>query len=142
MENRDTARLRTLLLLVLLFGMAGTLIELLLLEHTEDWEQWIPIVSLGAGMTCGLLVLGRPNQWFVRLFRLVMTAFVVVGGVGLWLHYSGNAEFEIERAPTIAGWALFRESLMGATPALAPGTMIWFGLIGLGLTWAHPALRR
>lgn len=142
MENRDTARLRTLLLLVLLFGMAGTLIELLLLEHTEDWEQWIPIVSLGAGMMCGLLLLGRPNQWFVRLFRLVMTAFVVVGGVGLWLHYSGNAEFEIERAPTIAGWALFRESMMGATPALAPGTMIWFGLIGLGLTWAHPALRR
>jgi hypothetical protein len=35
---------------------------------------------------------------------------------------------------------LFREALSGATPALAPGTMVQFGLLGLLYTYRHPRL--
>jgi hypothetical protein len=34
-------------------------------------------------------------------------------------------------APALTGVALFREAMMGATPALAPGSMSMFGLLGL-----------
>jgi hypothetical protein len=42
--------------------------------------------------------------------------------------------------PALAGFELVRESLSGATPALAPGTMIQLGLIGLAYTYRHPRL--
>ena len=34
-----------------------------------------------------------------------MGAFVVSGVVGLWLHYQGNAEFELEMYPSLQGLA-------------------------------------
>jgi hypothetical protein len=57
-------------------------------------------------------------------------------------HYQGNMEFELETYPSISGLALFKEAMMGATPALAPGTMIELGLIGLAYTYRHPLLVR
>jgi hypothetical protein len=51
-------------------------------------------------------------------------------------------EFELETYPSISGLALFKEAMMGATPALAPGTMIELGLIGLAYTYRHPLLVR
>ena len=63
-----------------------------------------------------------------------MAAYLASGLVGLWFHYSGNAEFELEMYPSLSGWSLVREALSGATPALAPGTMIHLGLLGLTYT--------
>ena len=65
--------------------------------------------------------------------------FVLSGVVGLWLHYHGNVEFELEMYPGLAGFELFRESVTGATPTLAPGTMLELGLLGLLYTYRHPA---
>ncbi|MFB3131882.1 MAG: hypothetical protein ACE10K_05095, partial [Rhodothermales bacterium] len=50
------------------------------------------------------------------------------------------AEFELEMYPTLKGLELFWESIKGATPALAPGTMIQLGLLGWAYTYRHPAL--
>jgi hypothetical protein len=58
--------------------------------------------------------------------------------IGMGLHQSANAEFEQEMDPSLTGMKLFRESLSGATPALAPGTMIQLGLIGLVYAYRHP----
>jgi hypothetical protein len=60
-----------------------------------------------------------------------MTLSVVSGLLGVFLHYRGNVEFELEHNPRATGWALFREAMMGATPALAPGVMVQIGLLGL-----------
>ena len=76
----------------------------------------------------------------LRLFRGTMILFVLSGGVGLWLHYHGNAEFELEMYPSLKGAELFWESVTGATPTLAPGTMLELGLLGLAYTFRHPAL--
>jgi hypothetical protein len=59
----------------------------------------------------------------------------VSGLLGLWFHYEGNLEFEREMDPDAAGWPLIKAVLTGATPSLAPGTMIWFGALALLIGW-------
>ncbi len=133
--------LRKALLVIVVIGLVGTGVELLLLEHFDGWEQWIPLALFGAA----LLVLG----WYgvggggpsVLVLRGVMGLFVVIGVVGIVLHYRGNVEFELEMEPMLRGMALFKAATMGATPALAPGAMVQIGLIGLAWTWRHPVLR-
>ena len=51
--------------------------------------------------------------------------------IGIGLHLKGNLEFEQEMYPNMAGFELIWESLKGATPSLAPGTMLATGMIGL-----------
>jgi hypothetical protein len=138
--TRTLALLRRVLLAVLLFGVAGTLVELLLLEHVEDAWQWAPVVLLGLSIPLMLWLLVRPSRSAVRIFQGLMLLFVASGFIGLWLHYSGNVEFEREMYPALAGWQLFKQALMGATPSLAPGTMVQFGLIGLLYTFRHPVI--
>jgi hypothetical protein len=133
---------RGLLLAVLLFGMVGIAIELLLLEHTEEFWQWVPIVLLALGIVAAVSVAVRASRATVRAFQGVMLLFVLAGAVGLFLHYSGNAEFELEMRPSLGGFELFRRSLMGATPALSPGTMTLLGLIGLVYSYGHPGVKR
>lgn len=132
--------LRRVLLALLLFGAAGTLAELLLLEHVEDAWQWAPVVLLGLSLPVMLWLLVRPTPAVLRIFQGLMILFVASGVIGLWMHYRGNVEFELEMYPALAGWQLIKQSLMGATPSLAPGTMVQFGLIGLLYTFRHPAL--
>lgn len=125
------ARLRRAVLGLLAMALAGTATELLLLEHYEDAWQLVPLALIGLGLAATAWRVLRPGRPSLRAFRTVMLLMVASGGLGLFLHYRGNVEFELERAPGLAGFALFREALTGATPALAPGAMILFGLLGL-----------
>jgi hypothetical protein len=143
--GRDTGAAGTLrvvrggLGVIFLLGVVGTGLELILLEHTEDLEQWIPLLLFGVGLVLFLVALLRPTVLSLRLYSLCMLAYVVSGLLGTWYHYAGNVEFELERTPDLGGLALFRSAMEGATPALAPGTMIWLGLLGLLYTFRHPA---
>ncbi|HEX2208191.1 MAG TPA: hypothetical protein VHG93_10955 [Longimicrobium sp.] len=134
--------LRRLLIAVVLFGMVGLAAELVLLEHVESVWQWVPLVALGLGFASGAALLLRPSSATVRIFQGMMGIFVAAGVLGLYLHYRGNAEFEREMDRGIRGLELFWAALKGATPALAPGTLVHFGLLGLACTFRHPALRR
>jgi len=116
---------------IFLFGSVGTGAELLLMEHTEGVWQNVPLILVAIGCS-GLAVMAiKPGRAQLRAFQLVMALFVASGLTGLWLHYRGNVEFELELRPGSSGLELFRESMMGATPALAPGTMILLGAVGL-----------
>jgi hypothetical protein len=134
--------LRLILLAVLGFGIVGMIVELLLLGHTEETQQWIPLLTLGLGLVAAIALAARPSPATVKTFRVVMVLFVVAAVAGLYFHYSGNAEFELEMYPSMRGMELFRESMTGATPSLAPGMLAQLGLLGLAITWKHPALRR
>jgi hypothetical protein len=135
------ATLRTLLLLTLVVSVVGTLAELLLLEHFEDAWQWAPIVLLGAALlTLAWHALER-GPTSLNVLRGLMVLSMASGLVGLLLHYRGNVEFELEMYPDLAGWKLFKDSMMGATPALAPGAMLQIGLVGLAWTFRHPAFK-
>lgn len=127
---------------MLLFGIAGVLAELVLIEHTESRTMWIPLVTLGFGALAVVLRLARPTRGTDRLMMIVMSAFVVSGVLGVWFHFDGNRQFELEVYPTMEGSELFWESLSGATPALAPGTMVLLGLIGLVATVGAPLSNR
>ncbi|MEP7270509.1 MAG: hypothetical protein ABI882_03345 [Acidobacteriota bacterium] len=141
LDDRDTFKVpRRFFLAIFVFCLVGTGAELLLLEHFEGFWQKVPLIL----MLASLIALGwhflnrRPAS--VRVFQGMMILLLTGGGAGLILHFLGNVEFEREMHPDAAGFRLFVDALMGATPALAPGTMMQLGLLGLAYTYRHPAL--
>jgi hypothetical protein len=129
------------LLCILLFGFLGIGAELLLTDHTEDLLQWIPLILIAMA----LIVLGwhaaDRRALSLRVFRGTMFLFIISGVAGVLLHYRGKAEFQLEMDPSLEGTALFRKAIRTKSPpALAPGVMIQFGLLGLAYTYRHPAL--
>jgi hypothetical protein len=140
MPRSTISLIRTLLMATFVFGAAGTLIELFLLAHTDGWEQWIPNVLLAGGLVVAAWCVASRRPIPLKVFRATMVTFVVAGLVGTALHFKGNVEWERESDPSIAGRELIWSALTGATPSLAPGTMIQLGLIGLLFTLRHPIL--
>ena len=134
-RNNDSLTLRDFLLSVLVIGMLGLVAELVLQEHTESWQQWIPLVLLGLGLAAAPLVRFRPSRGTTRIFQAVMATFLAAGVLGIYLHFAGNVEFAIERTPELGGLALAWEALRGATPALAPGALAQLGLLGFIYTY-------
>jgi hypothetical protein len=134
------AIIRQFLLVILLIGIVGTVTELLLLEHFEDPPQWIPLALLVVGLVATLFRLFRPGRRSLRIFQGLMVLFIIAGAIGVLLHLRGNLEFEKEMSPELEGFDLFWKVITGATPMLAPGTMVQFGLIGLAYGYKHPDL--
>jgi hypothetical protein len=134
------ASLRRSLFWVLSLGLLGVGVELVLLGHYEDAWQWAPIALMAAAAAVLVWHLATRRRAGLRPLRWLMWAFIVSGVVGTWLHYRGNVEFELEMYPSMTGLELFREAMTGATPSLAPGTMILLGAIGLLYSFRHPAL--
>jgi hypothetical protein len=140
-EAIDT--IRRLLLAVLLIGLTGTTIELLLLKHDEQAAQFIPFALIGlafGAIAWHALDEGRSS---LRVFQAVMVLFILAGGLGIYLHYRANVEFQREVDPSIAGRALIVKAMTAKTPpALAPGSMVQLGLIGLAYAYRYPSRRR
>jgi hypothetical protein len=133
--------MRGALLAILIIGLLGTGIELILLEHYEHAWQLAPLALIALAL--GVIVwygLKRTSSAIITL-QVLMVLFVAAGTLGLWLHYTTNSEFALELDPSLAGFALFRKAIYGATPALAPGAMIQLGLVGLVYTLRHPRTR-
>jgi hypothetical protein len=122
---------RRVTLLILVLAMVGILAELLLIEHFEDPWQILPLALLMIGFPALAWHARAPSVASARTLRAVMTLFVLAGILGIFLHYQGNFEFELEQNPGASRWTLFREAVQGATPTLAPGVMVQLGLLGL-----------
>jgi hypothetical protein len=129
-----------MLLFTLVLGTVGNGVELLLLGHFEDWWQRVPLVLTVLLLLALLGVLVTRGATPMRALQGVLVLCAASGGLGVLLHYRGNVEFELEMYPSMAGYELFREAMTGATPALAPGTMLVLALIGLAYTYRHPRL--
>lgn len=134
--------MRRLLLATLAIGVCGMSAELLLLGHFESIAQAVPLLLLGVGLAVLVWHVAAPGAASVRALQGTMMLFIVSGGIGVGLHYDGNVEFELEMYPSMSGLELIRNTLSGATPVLAPGTMALLGLVGLALVYRHPALER
>ena len=133
--------IRRLLLAILLIGMVGTAVELLLLEHDEDATQLIPLILIAAGTVAVLWNAAGRARVSVVAVQVVMALFVVSGFLGVYFHYAANVEFQREMDPALSGSALWWKVLRAkAPPALAPGTMIQLGLIGLAYAYRQPAV--
>ena len=134
------SRLREFVLWLFVAGAAASAIDLVVLGHFEDLKQWVPLVLLPASLLVVAWHRLRPGCRGLRALQGIMALFIASGVVGLWFHCSGNMAFELEIAPTTAGWELLRETLSGAIPALAPALMVQLGLLGLIYTYRHPLL--
>ena len=140
--SNDPEPLRTVrlvLLVTLLLGLSGTLVELLLLGHTEDPLQWIPVVLLAAALANSIAAAISQRRISLLSFRGLMVLFALSGLAGVLLHLRGNIAFQLELNPDLTGWELFRKAITKGAPALAPGAMLQLGLVGLAWTYRHPA---
>lgn len=135
--------LRKVLLGILLLGMAGTMTELLLLQHDQDATQLIPLLLIGAGYLAVAWNAVRRSRLSMTALQIVMILFVASGGLGMFFHYQANVEFQLEVEPELSGGNLLWKVLQAKTPpALAPGLMAQLGLIGLAYAYRHPATTR
>ncbi|MYI42799.1 MAG: hypothetical protein F4113_02590 [Rhodothermaceae bacterium] len=127
---------------VLVLALAGTVTELGLLGHFEDPWQWAPIVVLTLCLSLTLTHFFAPRPLIRKLFRISMILCVLTGITGLFLHLKGNFEFELEMYKNLSFFSLLWRSLRGALPALAPGSMIYIGLLGLITALIQPPVSR
>jgi hypothetical protein len=134
---------RRLLLAVLTIGLIGTGAELVAVEHFEDARQIIPLVLIGLALAVVFWNAALPGRASVRAMQAVMAGFIAAGLIGIYLHYMGNLEFQLEIDPSQSRWALFKKVIQAkAPPALAPGSMAQLAFIGLIWAFRHPALDR
>ena len=142
-ETSLLANVRKILLAILALGMIGSLTELILLKHSEDVFQWVPLVLLGLGLAALAWHGLSGSALSARLLHWLMYGFVGAGAAGIYFHFQGSAEFKLESQPNLAGMALFWEAIRAkAPPLLAPGSMVQLGLLGLAYTYKLPVLQQ
>ena len=136
-------RLRQYLLALLAAGLIGLAVELVLLEHYEDVWQLTPLILITANLLVLLWQAARPSWPSLQSMRVLMVAMLAAGAIGIFLHYRGNMEFQLEMSPGLGGLDLFFKTIRAKVPPpLAPGAMAQLGLLGLLYTYRHPLLRR
>lgn len=133
-HNTSNIKGTRLLFVGISFLLIGTWLELYLLHHFEDFFQLIPLICIASS----LIVLGvmqvRVSRFIQQLFSVLMLMTALAGIFGIVLHIQTNFQFEQEMTPTHSNWDLFVESLTGAIPALAPGSLIAFSILGYSYT--------
>lgn len=135
------SRIRGWILVVLVFGLLGTIIELLLLKHYEDGAQFVPLVLIVLALAIVGWHVARPCAGTVRALQAAMTLFLFAGIAGMAFHFQGAAAFQWEINPSAHGWDLIKKVMrVQAPPVLVPGVMMQLGLIGLIYTYRHPVL--
>jgi hypothetical protein len=129
---------RRFLLAILVTGMAGTAVELLLLKHDESAIQLVPLALLGLGLGAAIWHASGASPASARAFQAVMVAFIAAGAAGVYFHYRANVEFQLESDRSLHGMELVWSVLQAKVPpALAPGVMVQFGLLGLAYTYRY-----
>jgi len=131
------ARLRRFLLALSALLFSGTLVELWLVNHTEDVVQLVPFVLCGVGVLVVLLVLIRSRRVTVLTLRAWMFVVVVGSLFGIYQHVANNIAFEREISPTAPSVRIWREALGGANPLLAPGMLAVTALLALAATYQY-----
>lgn len=141
-DGQVLATVRRGILAIVLLGLSGMSIELWLIGHHEDSNQWIPLVVAAATLVVLAWAALRPGVGSLRAMQFMMLTCIGTGILGVTLHFQANAAFQRELDPTIAAGALIWKVVEAtAPPALSPGLMVQLGLLGLVYTYKHPALR-
>jgi len=138
-DQPTLSTVRRLVGVVLFVAFVGTLIELVLLEHTETFVQGIPLALLAIAVLLLLWVMIRPRWMAVVLFQTLMALLIGAGMLGLLLHFRANLEFQRDLAPTARLTELFWKVMAAkAPPALAPAVLAQLGCLGLIYAYRFP----
>ena len=130
-------RLRLFLLVLSALLFAGTLLELYLVNHSEDAIQWLAFIFAGVGLLATLAVLARRGPTTVRVLRWSMVLVIVGSLFGIYEHVSNNIAFEREIQPNATLSRLLWKGIAGANPLLAPGTLAIAALLSLAGTYKY-----
>ncbi len=136
------ALLRRIVLAILAFEALGLIAELVLLGHDKTPPQMIPLVLLGLVIVSSLMAYNARSAAVLRAFQVAMALLMLGGAFGVWEHLESNIAFSLELHPQMGLLQRAWDVLKGATPALAPGTLVQMGLLGLAFTFRHPLLAR
>ena len=132
--------LRRWILAVMVLGLLGTITELVLLGHYEQPLQFVPLALIVAAMAVLAWEWRQRDTASRRAVQIVMGLFVLAGFAGFVAHFVGSAEYQLELNPDMSNWELLDKILHAhAPPLLAPGMMLWMGL--LGLAYAYTDIR-
>jgi hypothetical protein len=127
---------RRILLAILVIGLTGTAVELLLLQHDEDLIQLLPLVAIGLGLAALAWHVFRASRGSLLAVQVVMGLFLAAGLAGIFFHVRANLQYQREFDPALRGRALLWQALRSKVPpALAPGVLLQFALIGLAYTY-------
>lgn len=140
-EEAIVRRLRRVLIGLAVFMLAGTLGELLVIEHFQETEQYIPIVMCVVALIAMGAAIARPQRLTLQTLRAVMIVLGLVSLLGLYYHITGNFAFELEIRPNATLGEVFLDALGGANPLLAPGVLGIAAVMALAWTYYHPALK-
>jgi predicted membrane channel-forming protein YqfA (hemolysin III family) len=134
--------LRLWVLGVLVLGLAGTVTELVLLEHYEQLLQLVPVVLIVAAVAAIVWQVLRNTAKSLRALEIIMALFVLAGFAGVAAHFHGSAEFQLELNPSMSTWELVEKIVRAkAPPLLAPGMMLQMGLLGLAYVYSDVRYR-
>jgi hypothetical protein len=134
--------LRLCVLGVLVLGLAGTVTELVLLEHYEQPLQLVPVVLIVAAVAAIIWQVMRDTAASLRTLEIIMALFALAGFAGVAAHFHGSAEFQLELNPSMSNWELVEKILRAkAPPLLAPGMMLQMGLLGLAYVYSDVRYR-
>jgi hypothetical protein len=123
---------------ILVFGLLGMIVELVLLKHTDGPSELIPIWLLAGSLVVVVwdaVARSAASRWFLLA---TMSAFLVAGLAGVWLHYRANVGYERDSNPGAPTGEVYQKAVRGATPTLAPGAMVELGLVGLLFALLQP----
>jgi hypothetical protein len=134
-------RLRQFLLVMAALLLAGTLVELWLINHMEDPLQLIPFALCGLGLVAVLVAMLRPRRVALLVLRACMGLVVLGSLLGVYLHLESNLGFHRELHPNASNVDLLMGTLSGANPLLAPGILALTAALAIAATYYHPALR-
>lgn len=134
------SRLRRFLLVLSILLFCGTVVELLLVNHKEDFVQLIPFVLCGMAVITAFLMLLRPRRFTVLTVRVCMILVVCGSVFGIYEHLTNNLAFQREIKPNAPMADVLLSAIAGGNPLLAPGTLAVAAVLALAATYYHPAL--
>ncbi len=119
----------------------GALTDMVLVEHYEEWRQWIAVVAAAAGLASVAWAWTTPTARSLKTVHVVSAGIAAISVLGIAFHLWGNVQFSIEVAPDETLRERLWDTLSGGNPALAPGMMAVAAVLGWAAAWDHPARR-
>ena len=118
----------------------GTIVELVLANHTKQAIQWLPFALCAAGLAAVAAAWLRPNRGTLWTLRIIMGTAAFGSLIGVYEHITSNLDVVRETKPALALWPAVWLAAHGAAPLLAPGILAVAACVAVAATYYHPAL--
>lgn len=115
-------------------------VELVLVEHYEEWQQALPFGMIALGSLAASWAWRSPGRTSIRSARWAGVLATMTALVGVYFHVEGNLGIAREVHPDASGAEVFWDALSGGNPLLAPGMIALAGVLAAAATYRHPRL--